>query len=1017
MDPTMKEYMEKITSSMDEFRVELRNNTAAVHANTAKLDDLLTWRPDLERHVAKLSDAVADLQQGRTPAAAASGVAATGLPLREPNLHSIGAQPEAAIRVQELPHGSMDHGDAFLHREKAPVTPPASLPGIVSDYIERFELIINHLASYSDTIHPYYYLTRFVEGLRVDIRAVVLIQRPADLDTACSLALLQEELTPLFGQEFLCLYLHHQQDLLHFRLLMQQWTVVASMLPRVDSSKVKALREYRRARGLCFKCGERWGHDHTCPTTVQLHVVEELLELFGIDTVFDTGQQQASEPECDTVMAISRQALTGGVSPKAFQLHAWIQGREILMLVDSGSSTSFVDEQLATQLTGVVALQTPGRVRVVGGGELICSSVIPHCNWFSHGHEFTTDMKVLPLGTYDAILGMDWLEDNSPMTVDWQAKRIELRVKGNIVCLSGHPSTTTCTVINSSQLHSLCRQGAISHMVQLHHVELSAEEHATIPPSVKEVVDQFEDVFGEPTSLPPRRKSDHHIQLIPGAQPVNIRPYRHKPEHKTEIEKQVDELLQSGVIRRSKSPFASPAILVKKKDGGPATFIESIQDTLQPVYRVCVLSFFDDILHLISAPVLALPDFTKLFVIETDACDAGIGAVLQQNGHPIAFMSKALCPRYRGLSTYEKEYLAVVVVVDQWRPYLQHNEFVIHTDQKSLVHLEEQHLTTPWQQKAFTKLLGLRYTIKYKKGVENGAADVLSRATHADSLNSISSCQPAWMADIITSYITNPQAQKLLEQLAVRPDPKGYFALDKGASLKPVLAAGVTGFPWRNIGTTLHFTQLLLIQQQLHRARNLMKQQADKKRYFRVFNVGDQVFLKLQPYIQTSVATRANHKLSYRFFGPYRIISRVNEVAYKLQLPGHSQVHPVFHVSQLRRALLPGTSSSTELPEYSDIPAVPTSVLERRWRKRRGAMVEQVRIRSSNPATVPDSWKDKEALRARFLQRRLGGKPRLKERGMSAALTGRPPRPVSRLHLLYSERLLPVKYIDPNPCS
>lgn len=63
----------------------------------------------------------------------------------------------------------------------------------VADYIERFEQIANHLTSYSDSIHLYYYLTRFVEGLRVDIQAVVLIQRTPDLDTACSLALLQEK--------------------------------------------------------------------------------------------------------------------------------------------------------------------------------------------------------------------------------------------------------------------------------------------------------------------------------------------------------------------------------------------------------------------------------------------------------------------------------------------------------------------------------------------------------------------------------------------------------------------------------------------------------------------------------------------------------------------------------------------------------------------------------------------------------------------------------------------------------
>uniref|UniRef100_A0A453CXN3 Reverse transcriptase RNase H-like domain-containing protein n=1 Tax=Aegilops tauschii subsp. strangulata TaxID=200361 RepID=A0A453CXN3_AEGTS len=77
---------------------------------------------------------------------------------------------------------------------------------------------------------------------------------------------------------------------------------------------------------------------------------------------------------------------------------------------------------------------------------------------------------------------------------------------------------------------------------------------------------------------------------------------------------------------------------------------------------------------------------------------------------------------------YEKEYLAIVVAVDQWRPYLQHSEFIIHTDQKSLIHLEEQRLSTPWQQRAFTKLLGPRYIIRYKKGTENTAADALSRA-------------------------------------------------------------------------------------------------------------------------------------------------------------------------------------------------------------------------------------------------------------------------------------------------
>ena len=70
-----------------------------------------------------------------------------------------------------------------------------------------------------------------------------------------------------------------------------------------------------------------------------------------------------------------------------------------------------------------------------------------------------------------------------------------------------------------------------------------------------------------PQGLPPRRACDHWIPLLPGAQPINIRPYRHSPDTKNEIERQVKELLASGIIQHSNSPFASPAILVRKKDG------------------------------------------------------------------------------------------------------------------------------------------------------------------------------------------------------------------------------------------------------------------------------------------------------------------------------------------------------------------------------------------------------------------------------------------------------------------
>jgi hypothetical protein len=193
---------------------------------------------------------------------------------------------------------------------------------------------------------------------------------------------------------------------------------------------------------------------------------------------------------------------------------------------------------------------------------------------------------------------------------------------------------------------------------------------------------------------------------------------------------------------------------------------------VQFVWTTEAQTAFDALKHaLTSAPVLALPDFSVHFDIETDASDTGVGAVLLQRGHPLAFVSRGLGPRTKGLSTYEKEYMAILLAVQQWRQYLQHSEFWIHTDHCSLAHLEEQRLHTPWQQKVFTKLLGLQFVIKYKKGSENRAADALSRRPQQDNfLYVVSTLHPSWMDDIVDQYQHDPAARQLLAQLAVHPD-------------------------------------------------------------------------------------------------------------------------------------------------------------------------------------------------------------------------------------------------------
>jgi hypothetical protein len=296
----------------------------------------------------------------------------------------------------------------------------------VQDYIERFTELVEQLKAYTSP-DPLYYTTRFIDGLRYDIRSIIMVQRPVDLDAACTLALLQEEaLEPGHRRDF------KKSDSSVF----SKTATIKGALPMpppapcpTDDKKqgrrgasvddrLSALRNFRKARGLCIRCGDKWAPGHKCPTELQLHALQEVWNLCQED--FQDEEPEPTSPdesEHQAFMLLSAAALSGSAHPRTLQLQGSLAGHEVLILVDSGSSHSFLSSATASKIPGCVPLRSPVTVTVADGGFLSCDSELPMAEWTVQGHSFHSALKILPLRTFDMIIGMDWLDAFSPMKV------------------------------------------------------------------------------------------------------------------------------------------------------------------------------------------------------------------------------------------------------------------------------------------------------------------------------------------------------------------------------------------------------------------------------------------------------------------------------------------------------------------------------------------------------------------------------------------------------------------------
>ncbi|XP_042016082.1 uncharacterized protein LOC121764058 [Salvia splendens] len=361
--------------------------------------------------------------------------------------------------------------------------------------------------------------------------------------------------------------------------------------------------EYRRhiAAGTCVKCGLKFSPTHKCPPkTLNVLICEEdELPAEDLELEDPTELEDMSKPELSVL------SLHGLDTANTMKLFGHVGQQQVKIMVDSGANYCFISEQCAQLLQLRITPTSPYSVVLGDGSTRRAAGICKGVTVTMANEDFTISCYVFPLRNIDIILGVSWLASLGYVMVNWQHSSMDFSVHGRPVALKGNPSL----------MRRACSTGDLRRLEEgdcgwiLHSIDTtpSASPFGIDPALSAEATDQlrhlirqYPEITESATDLPPRRQIDHRIPLLPGTEPVSVRPYRYNHLQKDEMEKLVAEMLESGVIQPSTSPFSSPVLLVHKKDGSwrfCVDYRELNKRTVPDKYPIPVIQELLDELH------------------------------------------------------------------------------------------------------------------------------------------------------------------------------------------------------------------------------------------------------------------------------------------------------------------------------------------------------------------------------------------------------------------------------------
>ncbi|GKB20143.1 putative reverse transcriptase domain-containing protein [Tanacetum coccineum] len=322
----------------------------------------------------------------------------------------------------------------------------------------------------------------------------------------------------------------------------------------------------KKYNGDCWKCGKccKLGHKTAacrCPDKKDV-------------TCFNCNENGHLKRDCPTLRKNGQDGNNRGAvyklgavdaqqDPKVVTGTFLLNNRYATALFDSGANKIFVSTNFSTLINiKPVKLDTIYEVELADEKVVSTNNVLIGCTLNLLNHSFPIDLMVIELGSFDIIIGMDWLSRYDAAILCGE-KKVRILLEGKTLVIEGNGNNSRLKIVTCIKAKKYIEKGCELFLAQVTEQELKKKRLEDVP-----VIRDFPEVFPEDLpGLPPPRQVEFRIDLIPGAAPVARAPYRLAPSKMKELSKQLQELLEKGFIRPSSLPWGALVLFVKKKDG------------------------------------------------------------------------------------------------------------------------------------------------------------------------------------------------------------------------------------------------------------------------------------------------------------------------------------------------------------------------------------------------------------------------------------------------------------------